>query len=229
MLFMVWDKKRKLEGITLEDFQDHPRTSSWIPRHSDILRVVENCRTLGNPKILDAACGSGFVSSLIAMEGIFVKGVNIAIEDEILYGVDNLTLIQGKVEDSKTYKGIKIIFNSWMAQSQDWSGYFKYAKPTPKMIMYVKGRSTGLQPDMPGNINKIDSYTLPFGFVEVDRWKTYGHDDFNKQGNLVMPSCEVIIQVQKEVYGGMIAKFDAVKKTSFNPEPYNWEKEMPSA
>ena len=228
---MVWTSNRSLDDVTLADFRGHPRASSWIARHNDIRRIVNYMKLVRNPKVLDGGCGNGFISMLLAREGVDVLGIDIGMQEEVqdMYpGVDNLRLEDGDVSDGEWYKERNIVFNSWMPLGFDLSGYFKYTKPTPDMIIYVKGRATGMQPGMSNNPNDIDSYTLPFGFVEADRWKTFGNDDFLEEESVKLgePSCEVLIQTPEEFYRSKEARFKADKLEDV--VPYNWEKEMPS-
>jgi len=226
---MVLNAQRKLEEMTLEDFQGYPRASSWIARHSDIKRITDYMKLAPKPRVLDSGCGNGFNSILLAMEGLDILGVNIG-EDFIEYDSKlKLMLKTGNAEDKKWYRGRNIMFNSWMPACTDWSGCFKYNKPTPCMIIYVKSRSTGLQPGMANNPNNWNTYSLPSGFVEADRWFCFGNDDFETENipKLTSKSGEVIVQVNKELYAVKSKAFQDIEKSKTIAKLYNWEKDLP--
>lgn len=230
---MAWNKNKRLEEIALEDFHGSPRINSWIPKHSDIAKIAGYTRLIKNPKILDAGCGKGFVSALFALEGLNVLGVDIdlSIEDLRRYSdVFNLGLKRGDIVDGKWYGNINAVFNSWMPQGIDWGSYFVYAKPTPNMIIYVKSRSTGMQPEMPGNYNHIDSYNIPLKFIEIDRWKCFGNDDFKDDETpvIVSKTGEVIVQLRTDIYLKNPEKFKEAREIFLKVPPYNWEKELPN-
>ncbi|MDP1728916.1 MAG: hypothetical protein Q8L27_01790, partial [archaeon] len=203
---MVWNVNKRLEEITLEDFHGYPRASSWIPRHEDVAKIVAYANLVTKPAMLDAGCGNGFIPKLFAKEGLEVTGIDEYMDLESLEmyaGIKNLQLRKGDAEDGKWYKHQNIVFNSWMPRGIDWSGCFKYAKPTPTMIIYVKSTSSGMQPGMSGNFNNIDTYALPFEFSEVARWPCFGNDAFLSDENFEFSgnkTCEVIIQSPKEFY-----------------------------
>ncbi len=223
-----------IEKLTLNSFRGGFRASSWIMRHSDIVRLANNFKTIRNPKVLDAGCGNGLASVLLAREGIDVLGLNLNIPTDLgEYSSGNLDFVEGNCEFHKHYEGRNIIFNSWMPTGKDWSGVFKYTKPKQKIIAYVKSPITGLQPGMMNNQNDLDTYSLPNGFVEVDRWKTFGHNDFaiKRPHAIISKTGEVIVYMREDVF----EEKDAQKKLSeirdsgndLGVEPYYWEKGMP--
>lgn len=224
-----------LEKITLSDFHGYPRTSSWISRHSDVAKIADYMKLIKNPNVLDAGCGNGFNSMLFAKEGLEVLGVDINLNSEskkLYKRVKNLKLENGNLENGKWAKDRNIIFNSWMMQGLDLSSYFYNGKPAPNMIVYVKSRSTGLQPGMPMNNNEINTYDTPFGFNEVDRWACLGNDNFASDENMLFDSKlvgEIIVQARKDIYDKKFEKFEEIKKTDYSKKvkPYRWEKEIP--
>jgi len=228
---MVLDIKRKLEEMTLEDFQGNPRASLFIPRHSDIKRIADYMKLITRPRVLDAGCGNGFITMLLAKEGVNIRGVNSKLDpNSYLFEIEGKFHIdEGNVEDRKWYKDKNIIFNSWMPSFIDWSGCFKYTKPRQDIIVYVKSRSTGMQPGMHGNYNDWSTYTPHNLFTEIDRWKCFGNDDFidEKTPKLKTQVGEVIIQVRNDVYDFRSRKFSDIKNSVTDAQPYNWEVEMP--
>jgi len=234
---MTYDLSKKLEELVLDDFKGVPRASSWIPRHFDIKKIAAYTNLIKNPKMLDAGCGNGFISYLFALEGLDVLGVDLGLKDDSKFwrkDVPGLKLRKNDIYSGDLYKERNIVFNSWMPQGEDWSGCFKYAKPAPSIIFYVKSQSTGLQPQMPVNINpnQIDTYTTPLGFIEVDRWKTFGNDGFilSNDNGIKEKTCDVIVQVKRDVWKSRWKKFELTKNSNipFNAVQYNWEKELPS-
>ncbi len=231
---MAFTIKTSPESVSLEDFRGHPRISSWIPKYSDILKIVDYIRIVNNPRVLDAGCGNGFLSNLLALEGLNVKGIDTRLEEDsqILYSRNSrLKLKKGNLWDAKHYKGINVIFNSWMGQGQDFSGCFIYASPEKSMIIYVRSPSTGLQPSMPIAMNPsgLDTYMARGNFREIDRWPTYGTDGLaiaGRKDSYPTMTNEVIIQVQKDFYELNKEKFERVLRTVHEPKIYNWEKDL---
>jgi len=232
---MVWNRKTiDLEKVALSDFHGHPRTSSWISRHSDVAKIADFFKLIRNPKILDAGCGNGFNSMLLAKEELKVKGVDSGMlpGSKIIYSqIENLELEEENLENGPTYKGINGIFNSWMMQNQDLSSYFYNSKPAPNVIVYVKSRSTGMQPGMPSNHNNTDTYETPFGYVEADRWGCLGNDNFSSEDEGVFKpgnTGEIIVQANKEFYDKKAKGFQEVTSRDYAKEvtPYGWEKEF---
>jgi len=229
---MTYTSEKPLEAVVLEDFFGSPRASSWIPRHADIARIAGYILLVDKPRVIDAGCGKqGFISMLLAREGLKVLGVNIEISLENVgrYSViEGLKLRQGNAESIALYKNRNVVFNSWMPQSSDWSGCFKNLKPRPEMIVYVKSRSTGIQPGMPGNCNAWNTYALPIGFVEADRWRCFGNDDFDSHKPIITSKIgEVIIQTREDLYQARRADFEGLKLSKTSAAPYNWEAELP--
>lgn len=227
---MVLNIQRKLEEMILEDFHGYPRASSFIPRHSDIRKIADYIHLVAKPKVLDAGCGNGFITMLLAKEGLNIQGVNSELDEysKIINEPKKFVIEKGNVEDGKWYRNKNVIFNSWMPSFTDWSGCFKYNKPQPQLIIYVKSRSTGLQPGMVRNYNDCDSYRIQDPFIEADRWKCFGNDDFVDERTPIVknPIGEIIIQVRKDVYLAKIKGFQNLEKTSIFVKPYNWEREL---
>jgi hypothetical protein len=103
------------------------------------------------------------------------------------------------------------------------------------MIVYVAGTGkcgdgyTGVRAGMANNPNAVNSYRTPYGFVEVDRWNTFGAMDFKNTDStrLCLPSCEVIVQVSRIQFAEKEREFNEIKSGKLQILPYRWEGEMP--
>jgi hypothetical protein len=229
---MVFDKAKRLEDITLSDFQGASRISSWIPTHREVDKISKYAKLVNSPYMLDVGCGHGLASFLFAIEDVRVLGVDAGLnKDRALCnsGITNLEFREKNAYEGEIYKGINVIFNSWMPQGEDWSGCFIRKKRFP-IIIYVKSRATGMQPGMPMNFNDLNTYRTPIGFVEIDRWSCFGHDDFKSDTSLEIKTQygEVIVQSTQEFFKKNAKKFQRVKDEQSKAIPYNWEGELPS-
>lgn len=225
-----------LQEIVLKDFCGENRISSFIPRHSDMTRIAEYARLVRRPRVLDAGCGTGFLTMLLALEGLNMTGVNreISLDNQSKYsGVKNIKFQEGIMEDAKTYSKQNVIFNSWMPAFQDWSSYFHNRKDRPELIIYVKAPTcTGVQPGMNGNPNNVDTYKPYPDYLEADSWSCFGHNDFIAPPSLELrnpPIGSVIVHAKIDFYKANQKEFLAVKEKQISVKPYNWEAEMPKS
>jgi SAM-dependent methyltransferase len=229
---MPYTSHKPLDEIVLSDFFGSPRASSWIPRHADVVRIADYIKLVHKPRVIDAGCGNGFITRLLALEGLNILGVNIELSEEDVRrysDIRGLELRQANAESIALYRGRNVVFNSWMPSGSDWSGCFKFLKPKPEMIIYVKSRSTGVQPGMPGNFNDWDTYQVGLPFVEADRWKCFGNDDFDSDKPRIASKIgEVIIQARGDLYEARRTDFERLKVEKTTARPYNWEAELPA-
>ncbi|MEM4182038.1 MAG: hypothetical protein QXX68_02715 [Candidatus Pacearchaeota archaeon] len=223
---------KRLEDITIRDFLGPSRISSWIPRKAEVKRICEYARCLDKPRIIDVGCGKLLASHLFALEGLDVRAIDLNLNPNqkwVFSPLQNLRAYRGDAFSSKWYKGRNVVFNSWMPLGQNWS-YVFYENPSIDMIFYVKSKATGVQPNMPLNPNNVDSYSVPQGFLEIDRWKCFGHDDFESDYSPRIESCvgEALVHVREETFERLKERFKLVREKDFQLfGEYPWEKSLP--
>lgn len=205
------------DQITSESFFIGPKPppqhhiTHWVPRREDIVMIANAAKHVSsNPTILDIGCGNGFLSYLLAREGVNVVGID-PDESHIVkspYKHDNLELIAGGVERMSQYDA-DVIFNSWMPLGVDITPQI-VAQNAP-MIVYAGeyGGATGIAglSYRPGPMYRIRCGWEGLSIVDAYLW-----DMRKRLSNITQ------IQVRRDVslpLSAIIAQ---------NVEPYAWEK-----
>ncbi len=183
-----------------------------------------------NPVVLDIHARNGFVGSLLAREGVKVKGLREVSEKpnqiDSFFDADCYEMFEGSLADVAF--DVDVVFSSWMPAGQNATPDIFRLKPKMVIYVYTEHINEHSKERQTGTDAAYDLANLPEGYKVIDEWSIARPENLLQEA---WPDLSPSIAEERHVR--IVAAEPLHNIAQYAPEmmaePYDWEADLEMA